>query len=109
MSSLKVLNARRNKLVNSTLSNKLFELEELAVLVSFCLYILNKVLIFFFKDFSYNEITEIPFNLDECKTILVLNLSHNKYLNKFLNIIININCLFICLELKRFQIIYLLI
>ncbi|XP_014670701.1 PREDICTED: protein flightless-1-like [Priapulus caudatus] len=60
LSSLRVLNARHNKLKSSNISSEIFALEELTVV-----------------DFSQNELEKVPSSLENAKAILVLNLSHN--------------------------------
>ncbi|KAG2455495.1 FLII protein, partial [Polypterus senegalus] len=56
----KAIVARANSLKNSGVPDDIFQLDDLSVL-----------------DLSYNQLTEIPRDLENSKTMLVLNLSHN--------------------------------
>uniref|UniRef100_A0A8C4SJK8 Protein flightless-1 homolog n=1 Tax=Erpetoichthys calabaricus TaxID=27687 RepID=A0A8C4SJK8_ERPCA len=57
---LRAIVARANSLKNSGVPDDIFQLDDLSVL-----------------DLSYNQLTEIPRDLENSKTMLVLNLSHN--------------------------------
>jgi len=35
-------------------------------------------MLYFLQDFSHNVLTEVPPELENCKGVIVLNLSHNK-------------------------------
>ncbi|XP_047213705.1 protein flightless-1 homolog [Girardinichthys multiradiatus] len=58
--NLRAVVARANSLKNSGVPDDIFQLEDLSVL-----------------DLSYNQLTEIPRELENSKNMLVLNLSHN--------------------------------
>ncbi|XP_054155123.1 protein flightless-1-like [Oppia nitens] len=58
--SLRYLNCRHNNIKNSGIPSEIFHLDELLVL-----------------DFSYNQLKEVPNDLEKSKGLLVLNLSHN--------------------------------
>ncbi|XP_077979602.1 protein flightless-1 homolog isoform X2 [Glandiceps talaboti] len=61
LGQLRTINCRHNKLTNGGIPNDIFELEELTTI-----------------DFSHNQLYAIPDNLENAKSLLVLNLSHNR-------------------------------
>ena len=61
LSCLRTLNIRHNKVKSSGIPAELFRSEELTTL-----------------DLSHNILKEIPEGLDRARSLLVLNLSHNK-------------------------------
>ena len=94
MPSLRTLNARYNKIQTNQIPKDLFELEELSILVrtassSVCVAVMVSSSIAGFgavecyirlwlQDLSHNELTRVPDDLDNVKTLIVLNLSHNR-------------------------------
>lgn len=61
LSSLRTLNIRYNKVKSSGIPAQLFHLEDLTTL-----------------DISHNVLKEVPEGLERARSLLVLNLSHNK-------------------------------
>lgn len=61
LSSLRTLNIRHNRVKSSGIPAELFRSEELTTL-----------------DLSHNILKDVPEGLDRARTLLVLNLSHNK-------------------------------
>ncbi len=65
LTSLRTLNVRQNNIKSSGVPPDLFQLEELTTL-----------------DFSRNNLKEVPEGLEKAHSLLVLNLSHNKYVSR---------------------------
>lgn len=65
LTNLRTLNVRQNVLKTSGIPPDLFKLEELTTL-----------------DFSHNNLKEVPEGLEKARSLLVLNLSHNKYVEQ---------------------------
>lgn len=61
LTNLRTLNVRQNNIKSSGVPPDLFKLEELTTL-----------------DFSHNNLKEVPEGLEKARSLLVLNLSHNK-------------------------------
>lgn len=61
LNNLRTLNVRQNNIKTSGVPPDLFKLEELTTL-----------------DFSHNNLKEVPEGLESARSLLVLNLSHNR-------------------------------
>lgn len=61
LTNLRTLNVRQNNIKTSGVPPDLFKLEELTTL-----------------DFSHNNLKEVPEGLERARSLLVLNLSHNR-------------------------------
>lgn len=61
LSSLRTLNIRHNRVKSSGIPAQLFHLEDLTTL-----------------DLSHNVLKDVPEGLERARSLLVLNLSHNK-------------------------------